>query len=294
MRVFVTGGSGLLGSAVVPELLAAGHDVLALARSATAAAILTAAGAEVLHGSLADREALRFGAEVTDGVVHLGYDPAAAGTAEWRAVEVLGSALEDTGRPMAVATGMLALTPGWPATERDGIDLDPALSGSPRAAAALATLGFAERGVRTALVRLAPAVHDDRPGGLVGALVDIALDRGVSASPGTGAQRWPAVHRQDAARLFRLAMEGAPAGSVLHGVAEEGVPVGDIAAAIGAGWDLPVTAGAPPSAFGPLASVAGADAPASSALTQQLLGWRPTGPGLLADVRHWSLDRAPV
>ena len=294
MRVFVTGGSGHLGSAVVPELVGAGHEVLALARSTAATAALHAAGAEVLRGSLADRDVLVSGADAGDGVVHLAYDPAAASTAEWRAVEVLGSALEDTGRPLVVASGVLGLTPGWVATEHDGVDVDPSWGGSPRVAAALATLGFAERGVRTALVRLPPAVHDETPAGLVGALVGLARERGVSGHLRDGAQRWPAVHRRDAARLVRLALEGAPAGSVLHAVAEEGVRLQRIAEAIGAAEGLPVAAvppGAAAAHFGRLAGVVGTDAPASSALTRELLGWRPTGPELLDDVRRWSPER---
>lgn len=295
MRVFVTGASGSIGSAVVPALLDAGHEVLALARSTGSAAVLQAAGAAVLPGSLADHRALTRGAGSCDGVVHLAYDtdPATvASTAEWRAVEVLGSALEDTGKPLVVASGMLGLTPGWVATEHDGLALDP--SWSPRAAAALATLGFAERGVRTALVRLPPAVHDATPAGLVGALAELARDRGVSGHPGDGAQRWPAVHRRDAARLFRLALENAPAGAVLHAVAEEGVPLRALAEALGAAERLPVTAVPGPAVaahFGRLSTVARTDAPASSALTRELLGWQPAGPGLLDDVRSWSLGR---
>jgi|SRR5262245_60668434 len=292
MRVFVTGATGFIGSAVVRELLGAGHRVVGLARSDQSAAALAAAGAEVHRGAIEDLEALRAGAAAADGVVHLAYihdfsDIAAAARTDQRAVEALGAALERSGRPFVVPSGLGVLAPGRPGTERDAPD--PNSPGRHRIASQQAALGFAARGVRSSVVRLAPTVHGAGDHGFVPALIDIARRWGVSAYIGDGNNRWPAVHRLDAARLFRLALEKAPAGSILHGVGEEGVGVRDVAEVIGRRLELPVRSVPPAEAadhFGWLAPFLGADVPASSALTRELLGWRPSHPGLLADLEQ--------
>ncbi|MGF1424969.1 SDR family oxidoreductase [Kitasatospora sp. LaBMicrA B282] len=300
MRVLVTGASGWIGSAVVPELLAAGHQVLGLARSDASAAALDAAGAEVLRGTLDDLDTLRGAAAAADGVIHLAFkhdiaftgDFHGAADADRRAIEAFGEALAGTDRPLVVAAGTLGLAPGRVATERDGGEPAAAahllIDGAERRLAnAQLTLAFAERGVRSAVLRLPPTVHGEGDHGFLPALIGVARERQLSGYPGDGANRWPAVHRRDAAHLCRLALEQAPAGSVLHAVADEGVPIRVVAELIGRHLDLPVASVAPADAqahFGWLAGPVGADAPASSALTRELLGWRPTGPGLLDDL----------
>ncbi|MFG2593189.1 SDR family oxidoreductase [Streptomyces sp. NPDC048438] len=293
MRVFVTGASGWIGSAVVPELLDAGHQVVGLARSDTSAAALTTAGAEVVRGTVDDLDVLRDAAAASDGVVHLAFkhdiafggDFRGAAEADRRAVEAFGDALAGTGRPFVIASGAAGLATGRVATERDM----PAIDGSPssvRAATSLATLGLASRGIRSSVVRLSTC-HGEGDNGFVTALVDIARAKGASGYIGDGVNRWPVVHRLDAARLFRLAVEKAPAGSVLHAVAEEGVAIRDIAEVIGRQLDVPVVSVAPEEAaahFSWLAGFLGLDAPASHALTGELLDWRPTRPGLLEDL----------
>jgi nucleoside-diphosphate-sugar epimerase len=290
MRVFVTGASGFIGSAVVPELIGAGHQVVGLARSDAAAAAIAAAGAEVQPGALDDLGSLRAGAAASDGVIHLAYihdfsDYLAAGQTDLRAVETLAAALEGSGRPLLVASGLLGLAPGRVATEEDMPD--PAMAAArPGGQAALDAAG---RGVRSAVVRLAPSVHDDGTWkrGFVMRLVEIAREKGVSGYLGDGASRWPAVHVLDAAQLFRLAVEKAPAGSVLHGIADQGVPIREIAEVIGRHLDQPVAsipreeAGAH---FGWLARFLEPDMPASSELTRELLGWQPVHRGLLDDL----------
>jgi nucleoside-diphosphate-sugar epimerase len=299
MRVFVTGASGWIGSAVVPELIGAGHEVVGLARSDASATALTAAGAQVQRGTIDDLDILRGAAAASDGVIHLAFKhdiafsggfEAAAG-ADRRAVETFGDALAGSGRPFVIASGTLMVAPGRVATERDGRDPGSAahLSGGPhaRATTALQTLSLAARGVRSSVLRLPPTVHGDGDHGFMAALVGIARDSGVSGYIGDGANRWPAGHRLDAAHLFRLATEHAPAGSVLHAVADEGVPVRDIAEVIGRHLGLPVVSVPAEQAaehFRWLAPFIGADAPASSALTRELLGWQPTQPGLLEDL----------
>lgn len=304
MRVFVTGASGWIGSAVVPELLGAGHQVLGLARSDASAAALAAAGAEVRRGNLDDLDSLRNAAAESDGVIHLAFkhesafsgDFQGAADADRRAVETLGAALAGSGRPLLIASGTLGLAPGRVATERDGHGSDPAVAGlgaGPRTrwATAELVLSLASRNVRSSVVRLPPTNHGDGDHGFIAALVGIARAKGVSGYIGDGSNRWPAVHRLDSGHLFKLAIDGAPAGSTLHAVADEGVPVRDIAEVIGRHLRLPVVSIEPGEArehFTWLADFLAADSPASSELTRDLLGWRPTQQGLLED-----LDRGP-
>ena len=286
MRVFVTGASGWIGSAVVPELIGAGHQVLGLARSDSSAAAVTAAGAEVLRGDLDDLDALRAGTADCDGVIHLAFihdftDFEASVGADRRAIETMGAALEGSGRPLVIASGTPAL-PGHVATERD--DAAPGSPVAARAANARAALGMASRGVRSVVVGLPRTVHGDGDRhGFITRLVDIASGAGVSGYPGDGSGRWPAVHVLDAAHLFRLAVEQAPAGSRLHAVGDEGVPVRDIAEVIGRHLNLP-TASVPAGDFGWLGQILSIDQPASAALTRDLLGWRPVQPGLIEDL----------
>jgi len=280
MRFFVTGGSGFVGSAVVTELRAAGHDVTGLARSAAAATRLTELGAAVVPGSMSDPTVLTSAAAASDGVIHLAFrhgDPyAEAAETDRRVIQTLGAALAGSDRPLVVTSGTLVLPAGRVVTEDD--------SPEPAAPAAARMIG-----VRSAVVRLAPSVHDRVKRGFAGALIDAAARSGFAGYLGDGAQRWPAVHRQDAARLFRLAAERAPAGSVLHGVAEEGVTLRSIAELIGAKLNLPARPVAPeeaPEYFGWLATLAGTDCPAASPGTRSLLAWQPSGPGLLEDLRN--------
>lgn len=288
-----------IGSAVVPALTGAGHQVVGLARSDAAAAALAAAGAEVQRGTLDDLDRPHHAAAASDGVIHLAFkhdiafsgDFQGAADADRRAVEALGEALAGSDRPFIIASGTLGIAPGRVATERDGQSPDPALFalGGPaiRLDTAQATLALASRGVRSSVMRLPPTVHGDGDLGFVATLVGIARHKGVSGYIGDGSSRWPAVHRHDAAHLFRLALETAPAGSVLHAVADEGVPVRAIAEVIGRHLNVPMIAIAPEEAgthFEYLAAFLGADSPASSALTRELLSWQPTHPGLIDDL----------
>jgi nucleoside-diphosphate-sugar epimerase len=301
MRIFVTGASGWIGSAVVPELIAAGHEVVGLARSDASAKALTAAGAEVQLGSLDDLDAVRTAAEKADGVIHLAFkhdiaftgDFEGAATADRQAVEIFGEVLAGSDRPLVIASGVLGLSPGHLSTEEDGHVLDATRRGMPagpqaRWATAEFTLSLATKGVRSSIVRLSPTCHGDGDNGFMATLVAIARDKGVSGYIGDGSSRWPAVHRLDAADLFRLALEKAPAGSTLHGVAEEGVRTRDIAEVIGRQLGLPVVSIDPEDAghFGFLAHFIGLDSPASSTLTRELLDWQPSQPGLLQDLEQ--------
>jgi len=288
MRVFVTGASGWIGSAVVPELIGAGHQVLGLARSDSSAAAIAATGAEVLRGDLDDLDTLRAGATSSDGVIHLAFihdftQMEASEQADAHAIETMGAALEGSGKPLVIASGTPAL-PGSVATERDEAAPGGPMAG--RAANAQTALGTAAHGVRSSVVRLPRSVHGEGDHhGLIARLIDIDRDKGVSGYVGDGSSRWPAVHVLDAAHLFRLAVEQAPAGSVLHAVADEGVPVRDFATVIGRHLNLPATS-LTAEDFGFLGMVLAVDQPASSTLTQQLLGWKPTHPGLIEDLDH--------
>jgi len=299
MRVFVTGASGWIGSAVVPELIGAGHQVVGLARSDASAAALAAAGATVQRGTLDDLASLRAVAAASDGVIHLAFkhDIAFSGgfqdaaEADRRAIETFGEALAGSERPFVIASGTLGLASGRVATEQDGREADAAVGslGGPevRMANAQMTLSFASRGVRSSVMRLPPTVHGEGDHGFMATLVGIARNKGVSGYIGDGSNRWPAVHWHDAAHLFRLALEQAPAGTVLHAVAEEGVQIRVIAAVIGEHLNLPVVSIPHEEAnahFGFLGGLLAADSPVSSALTRALMRWQPTHPGLIADL----------
>jgi nucleoside-diphosphate-sugar epimerase len=293
MRVFVTGASGFIGSAVVQELRDAGHDVVGLARSESSAQALAEAGAHVHRGSLEDLESLRSGAHSSDGVIHLGYIHDFSKMADnvlvdRAAIEALGGALAGSERPLVIANGTLFLAPpGQTATEADtGDPSDEAVGGRRHNEQLL--LSLAERGVRSASVRLTPTVHGEADHGFVPIIIGVAREKGVSGYVADGSARWPAVHRLDAARLFRLALEHAPGGSVLHAVAEEGVRTREIAEEIGRGLQVPVASVSPEAAiehFGFLGALLGIDSPASSALTRERFGWEPEQPGLIEDLQ---------
>jgi nucleoside-diphosphate-sugar epimerase len=297
MRVFVTGASGHVGSAVVPELLQAGHQVVGLARSDSSAAALEAAGAEVVRGDLGDLNVLRAAPAAADGVIHLAFrhdlmgagDYEGAAAVDLAAIQALGAALEGRGKPLVITSGTLMVAGVGPAGQ-PAIEDTVATSGGPRAEGENVAIGFAERGVRSSAVRLPPIVHSDLDHhGFAHILVMVARQSGVSAYVEDGANRWPSVDTRDAARVYRLALEGAPAGSRLHAVADEGIPFRDIAAVIGRGLGVPtasVPAAEAATRFAFLGPLVGLDNPTSSELTRKLLGWEPTQPGLLADLEH--------
>ncbi|MFF5982979.1 SDR family oxidoreductase [Streptomyces olindensis] len=373
MRIFVTGVSGWIGSALVPELIGAGHQVVGLVRSGATADALAAAGVEAVHGTVDDLDVLGSTAAASDGVIHLAFnndmafagDLQGAAETDRRAVDTFGDALAGTDRPLVIASNLLGgvrkvppalrrparspklfeqgvpplaapgehpsttstrasarhaesthrtpqgppsgrttrlcghplgLAPGRVATERDRAAIDGS-PGTIRQATAHAALALASRGVRSSVVRLAPSCHGEGDNGFMAMLISIARAQRVSGHIGDGANRWPAVHRLDAARLFRLAVEKAPAGSVLHGVAEEGVPIRDIAEVIGRHLDVPVASVAPEAAaerYGFLGDLLGCDAPTSNTLTRELLDWHPARPGLLEDLDQGHYFRTPT
>ena len=295
MRVFITGATGFIGTAVIPELLAAGHQVLGLARNDAAVDVLTGLGVEAHRGELADLDSLAAGARACDGVIHLGYHHdflnfAVGVEIDRLAVGTLVAALEGTGKPIVIASGTLMLAFGRSPSDPNalGSETDPTPPGSPRGESETAVLSAADRGVRGAVVRLSPSVHDLQRQGLVTQMIAWAREKGVSAYLGEGANVWPAVHRLDAARLFVLAVEGAKPGSRLHAVAEEGIALRAIAEAIGEALGVPargVSAEEAPSYFPGLALFMGLHNPTSSALTREWLGWSPREVGLLDDIR---------
>jgi nucleoside-diphosphate-sugar epimerase len=290
MLVFITGASGWIGSATVDELLSEGHVVVGLARSDASAAALAAKGARVVKGDLDDLETIRAGAGDADAVIHLANkhdftNPAVSNGAERAAIETIGGVLEGSGRPFLFASGVAGLAPGRPATEADASPFSG--PDSPRGGGENLGLSYVERGVRSVSLRFAPTVHGAGDHGFIPRLIEIAREQGASGYLGDGANRWPAVHRSDAARLVRLGLDTAPAGSRLHAVGEEGVPTRAIAEAIGRGLDVPVVCVPKQDAqahFGWIGAFFGLDVPASSERTQQLLGWTPTGPTLLEDL----------
>lgn len=302
MRVLVTGASGWIGSGLVPELIAAGHEVIGLARSDDAANAVAALGGRVCRGSLDDLDRLRDAAKSADGVVHLAYrheliysgDMAGAAVADRRAIEVLGETLAGSDRPLVIASGVFGLARDRVATEEDaseaGDELYPSAGpAADRLANAHYTVALAASGVRSSVLRLPPTCHGQGDNGFMARIVGIARQMGVSAYVGDGSTRWPATHRLDVAHAFRLALEKAPAGSTWHAVAEEGIPVRAFAEVIGRKLGIPVvsvSAGDAPDHFGFLGLLLQMDSPASSARTREALGWRPTHPALLEDLQQ--------
>ena len=288
MRVFLTGATGFVGTAVTQELINAGHQVLGLTRSDKGAAALTAAGAEAYHGTLEDLDSLRRGAETTDGTIHCGFihdfsDWAKACETDRHAIETIGDALAGSDRPFLVTSGLAGLPRGLASTEDDA----PIPNSTPRAPSEDVALALAGRGVRVGIVRLAPSVHDVGDHGFVPTIVGIAREKGVSAYVGDGSNCWTGVHRRDAATLYRLALEKGQTGHRYHGVGEGAVPTREIAEVIGRGLGLPVQSVSVEDAenhFGWMSLFFQLDLTASNALTRERLGWQPTHPGLLEDI----------
>jgi nucleoside-diphosphate-sugar epimerase len=300
MRVFVTGASGWIGSATVDELLAAGHEVTGLARSAASAAALQHKGVQVRRGDLDDLASIRAGAEAADAVIHLANkhdwsNPAASAAAERAAVQTIGDALAGTGRPFLLASGVAGLVAGQPATEEHPSPFHG--PDSPRGGSENLALGFVDHGVHTVSLRFAPTVHGTGDHGFIATIAAVARAKGVSGYPGDGTNRWAAVHVSDAARLVALGLEKAPAGARLHAVAEEGVPTRDIAEAIGRALGLPAASIAPddvPGHFGWIGTFFGMDLAATSTATRELLGWAPTGPTLIEDLAGGAYSAGPA
>jgi nucleoside-diphosphate-sugar epimerase len=303
MRVFVTGASGWIGSAVVPELLANGHQALGLARSETSAEAIAAAGAEVVRGDVTDLDVLTDAAGACDAVVHLAFrhDIAFSGdfdtaiASDQAAIETLGEALAGSDKPLAIASGLAGLRSGQVATEDDRPEPTPGPGG--RVRNELTALALADRGVRSMSVRFAPTVHGTGDHGFIALILAADREHGTAAYVGDGQNRWPAVHVTDAARLIRLGIERAPAGTVLHAAADEGVAFREIAEAISRRLELPTTSVSADEAdqqFEFLGRFIALDMPASSARTRQLLDWEPTGPGLIADIDAGAYDPVPV
>jgi nucleoside-diphosphate-sugar epimerase len=288
MRIFVTGASGWIGSAVVPELISSGHQVLGLARSDASAQAVADMGAEVLRGDLNDTDVLRAGALDSDGVIHLAFVvpsvSEAATQTDAKAIETLAAGLAGTGKPMLISGGTI-VTPGRPSTERDKL-----IARGPIAARIRnmqAALAAAERDVRAALVMLPRSVHGEgERHGFIPQLIATARAKGVCGYIGDGTSRWPAVHVKDAASLYRLAVEQAPAGAVLNAVGDEGIPTREIAEAVGRHLNLPARSLPAEEFGGMLVPLLSTDMPASSTITQELLGWKPTHPGLIEDIER--------
>jgi len=298
MRVFITGASGWIGSAAVDELLAAGHEVVGLARSDASTASLESKGARVRRGDLDNLDSIRAGAQDADAVVHLANkhdfeNPAVSNKAERGAVEAIGNALAGSNRPFLLASGVTGVAQGRAATEHDrspfhGLE-------SPRGGSENLALEYVERGVKTVSVRFAPTVHGAGDHGFMAALVGVAQEKGVAGYVGDGTNRWSAIHRSDAGRVVRLGLEKGPASAVLHAVGEHGVPAREIAEAIGRGLKVPVASISPEDAFGHFGWVSmffAMDIPAESTITQELLGWAPTGPTLIEDLDGGSYFRS--
>ena len=298
MRVFLTGATGFIGSAIVPELISSGHQVIGLARSDAGAKSLAAAGAKVHRGDLEDLDSLRSGAAAADGVIHAGFIHdfsrfKEVSEVDRRAIETFGAALAGSDRPIVIASGTALVSPGRLATEESVSTLTSAEF--PRVASEEAATSMAARGVRAAVMRLSPSVHGDGDHGFVPNLINTAREKGVSAYIGDGRNRWNAVHRLDAARAFRLALEKATAGAKYHAVAEEEIAFRDIAEVIGRRLNIRVVSKSAEEAanhFGWFAAFAGIDCPASSKLTQERLGWRPVHPTLIADLERGSYFKA--
>jgi len=290
MRIFVTGASGFIGSAIVEDLHAAGHKVVALARSDTSAKVLESLGAEVLRGSLDDLDSLKRGAASSDGVIHCAFVHDFANYAnsvktDQLAIQTLGGVLEGTNRPLVVTCGILGISNNRIVTEQDQANVEV----SPRAISEVKTLSFSSKGVRSSVIRLPPSVHGKGEHGFIPILIAIARQKGVSAYIGDGLNRWPAVHRVDVAQLYRLVLENGTAGAKYHGVADEGIPFRDIAEVIGKHLNIPVVSKSVEEAvdhFGWMGRFVQFDSPASNKHTQEELGWKPVQSSLLADMEQ--------